>query len=66
MILQSMRKTIVPPQTGSQPPVLVTAVDVRRFVRKLIEVDFPYLAVISFQEIVAEIKIQPLGRVQIT
>ena len=66
MILQSMRKTVVPPQTGSQPPVLVTAVDVRRFVRKLIEVDFPYLAVISFQEIVAEIKIQPLGRVQIT
>ncbi|MCH9632152.1 MAG: Protein MxiA [Chlamydiae bacterium] len=66
MILQSMRKTVVPPQTGSQPPVLVTAVDVRRFVRKLIEVDFPYLAVISYQEIVAEIKIQPLGRVQIT
>ncbi len=66
MILQSMRKTVVPPQAGSQPPVLVTAVDVRRFVRKLIEVDFPYLAVISFQEIVPEIKIQPLGRVQIT
>lgn len=66
MILQSMRKTIVPPQAGMQPPVLVTAVDVRRFVRKLIEVDFPYLSVISFQEIVSEIKIQPLGRVQIT
>lgn len=66
MILQSMRKTIVPPQAGIQPPVLVTAVDVRRFVRKLIEVDFPYLSVISFQEIVPEIKIQPLGRVQIT
>lgn len=66
MILQSMRRTVVPPQAGMQPPVLVTAVDVRRFVRKLIEIDFPYLAVISFQEIVAEIKIQPLGRVQIT
>ncbi len=66
MILQAMRKTIVPPQAGIQAPVLVTAVDVRRFVRKLIEVDFPYLSVISFQEIVPEIKIQPLGRVQIT
>lgn len=66
MILQAMRKTIAPPHAGAQQPVLLTAIDVRRFVRKLIEVDFPYLAVLSVNEVVPEIKVLPLGRVQIT
>ena len=66
MILHSMRNIIQPPPPGGQPPVLLTAIDVRRFVRKLIESEFPDLPVVSFQEIVPEIRIQPLGRVQLT
>ena len=66
MILHTMRSTIQPPPPGGQPPVLLTAIDVRRFVRKLIEGEFPDLPVVSFQEIVPEIRIQPLGRVQLT
>ncbi len=66
LILYSMRQMIKPPPPGGQPPVLLTAIDVRRFVRKLIEGEFPDLAVVSFQEIVPEIRIQPLGRVQLT
>ena len=66
MILHSMRSTIVPTPPGGQPPVLLTAIDVRRFVRKLIEGEFPDLAVVSFQEIVPEIRIQPLGRIQLS
>ena len=66
MILQAMRKTVVPAAAGAQPPVLLTAIDVRRFVRKLIEIDFSYLPVLSVNEIVPEIKVLPLGRVQIT
>ncbi|HSX38602.1 MAG TPA: type III secretion system export apparatus subunit SctV [Chlamydiales bacterium] len=66
MILHSMRNTIQPTPPGGQPPVLLTTMDVRRFVRKLIEGEFPDLAVISSQEIVPEIRIQPLGRVQLT
>jgi type III secretion protein V len=66
LILHSMRTTIQPTPPGGQPPVLLTAIDVRRFVRKLIEGEFPDLAVVSFQEIVPEIRIQPLGRVQLT
>lgn len=65
LILKAMRYTITPPPPGGQPPVLLTAIDVRRFVRKLIETEFPDVAVISYQEIIAEIRIQPLGRVQI-
>lgn len=66
LILHSMRTTISPTPAGGQPPVLLTAIDVRRFVRKLIEGEFPDLAVLSYQEIVPEIRIQPLGRIQLT
>ena len=66
LILHSMRTTIVPTPVGGQPPVLLTAIDVRRFVRKLIEGEFPDMAVVSYQEIVPEIRIQPLGRVQLS
>ena len=66
LILHSMRNTIQPAPSGAQPPVLLTDIDVRRFVRKLIEGEFPELAVVSYQEIVPEIRIQPLGRVQLT
>jgi len=66
LILHSMRSTIVPTPLGGQPPVLLTAIDVRRFVRKLIEGEFPDMSVVSYQEVVPEIRIQPLGRVQLT
>ncbi len=66
MIMNAMRQVVTPTPAGGQPPVLLTAIDVRRFVRKLIEGEFPDMAVVSFQEIVPEIKIQPLGRIQLT
>jgi type III secretion protein V len=66
LILHSMRTTIQPTPPGGQPPVLLTAIDVRRFIRKLIEGEFPDLPVVSYQEIVPEIRIQPLGRIQLT
>ncbi|KPK33446.1 MAG: Low calcium response locus protein D [Chlamydiae bacterium SM23_39] len=66
MILQAMKNTITPTPMGAQPPVLLTAIDVRRFTRKLIESDFPDLPVLSYQEIVPEIKIQPLGRIKLS
>jgi type III secretion protein V len=65
LILHSLRNTLQPTPSGGQPPVLLTAIDVRRFVRKLIEGEFPELSVVSYQEIVPEIRIQPLGRVQL-
>ncbi|PJD97633.1 MAG: EscV/YscV/HrcV family type III secretion system export apparatus protein [Parachlamydia sp.] len=66
LILQGVRNTVAPPPPGGQPPVLLTAIDVRRFVRKLIEMEFTDISVVSYQEIVPEIRIQPLGRVQLT
>ncbi|MDF4912446.1 FHIPEP family type III secretion protein, partial [Vibrio parahaemolyticus] len=44
-------------------PVLVVSMDVRRYVRKLIESEYYDLPVLSFQELTQQINIQPLGRV---
>jgi type III secretion protein V len=66
LILHAMRGVIAPTPPGGQPPVLLTAIDVRRFVRKLIEGEFPDLPTVSYQEIVPEIRIQPLGRIQLS
>ena len=66
LILQSVRNTVTAPPPGGQQPVVLTAIDVRRFVRKLIELEFPDISVVSYQEIVPEIRIQPLGRIQLT
>jgi type III secretion protein V len=66
LILQSVRNTVAPPQPGSQAPVILTAIDVRRFVRKLVEMEMQDVAVVSYQEIIPEIRIQPLGRIQLS
>lgn len=66
LISQAMRSTILPTPAGGQAPILLTAIDVRRFVRKLIEPEFPEVSVVSYQEIVPEIRIQPLGRIQLS
>ena len=66
LILQAIRTTVKPTPPGGISPILLTSIDVRRFLRKLIEGEFPDYAVLSSQEIVPEIRIQPLGRIQLT
>ena len=53
---------------GSQPgsgvsPVIVTSALVRRPLRKLIEKEFPWLAVLSYQELAPQLNLQVLGRI---
>jgi len=52
---------------GLQPqhPVLLTSMDIRRYVRKLIEGELYDLAVLSYQELTRDINIQPLGRISL-
>ena len=44
-------------------PVIVTAMDIRRYVRKVLEIELYDLAVLSFQELTQEVTVQPLGRI---
>ena len=46
-------------------PVLVTAMDIRRYVRKIIEGELYELAVLSFQELTQEVTVQPLAKIEI-
>jgi type III secretion protein V len=41
--------------------VLVTAIDVRRFIRKMVEHEFGHLAVLSFQELSDEVELRVIG-----
>ena len=49
---------------GLRPfPVILTGVDVRRHIRRAIETEFPNVAVLSYQELVPEMNIQPIARI---
>jgi type III secretion protein V len=44
------------------PSVILTQPDIRRFVRKLIEVDLPETTVVSFAELLPEISLRPVAK----
>jgi len=51
---------------SAQAPVILTAMDIRRYVRKLLEYEFnPPFSVVSFQELSPELNIQPVARISI-
>ena len=49
----------------AQKPVLLTSMDIRRYMRKMIEQDVFDLPVLSYQELTQEVNIQPLARVDL-
>jgi type III secretion protein V len=52
--------------SGASGAVLLTGVEIRRYVRRLIETDHPGLAVLSFQELAPEAQIRPIARISIS
>lgn len=62
-ILDEIRREINDlPQTAQQP-VIVTDAELRRFLRKMVELEFPSLVILSYQELSPELNIQPIGRI---
>jgi len=51
--------------TPIAPPVLVTAADIRRSVRKLIEEEFFSVPVFAFSELTQHLKVQPVGMIEV-
>jgi type III secretion protein V len=45
--------------------VLLTGAEIRRYVRRLLETDYPNLAVLSFQELAPEAQIRPIARISV-
>jgi len=49
---------------SAQRPVILTAMDIRRYVRKLLEYEFnPPFSVVSYQELSPDLNIQPVARI---
>jgi type III secretion protein V len=50
----------------SAAPVIVTTADIRCHVHHLLESEHPKIAVLSYQEIEPDVKLQPLGRITVS
>jgi type III secretion protein V len=61
--LVHVKSTIGELENMTLKPVLIVSMDIRRYVKKLIESDYYDLPVLSFQELTPKINVQPLGRV---
>ena len=64
-ILENIKNAVGDLSQVSQMPVLLTSMDIRRYIRKMIEQDFFELPVVSYQELSQEITVQPLGRIEL-
>ena len=62
-LLEEIKSKVGGALQRERTPVILTSMDIRRFLRKLVELDLPDLPVLSHQELTEEINIQPLGRI---
>jgi type III secretion protein V len=63
-ILDALRVIVATVQKSKQKPVLLASMDIRRYVRRLIEGEFYELPVVAYQEITPEISVQPIERIR--
>lgn len=64
-LVDNIKKTVGDLGASAQRPVLLTSMDIRRYLRKMIEQDLYELPVLSYQELTQEINIQPLARIDL-
>ena len=62
-ILEAFRAELANLLPTSQKPVVITDMELRRYVRKMVEVEFPALSVLSYQELPPELDVRPVGRI---
>lgn len=64
-ILDALERAAGPYRTSTQKPVLMVSMDIRRYVRRLIESKFYEIPVMAYQEVTPEITVQPIARLRI-
>ena len=64
-ILTSVRNEVGNLPPPAQNPVILTTMEIRRYFRKLVELEFPHLAVLSYQELSPDMNIQPIARISL-
>lgn len=64
-VIESIRKESRRSVTHGPAPVLVTSMDIRRYVKTLLETEMEFMPVLSFQELPKETIIKTLSRIQV-
>ncbi|MES0139404.1 type III secretion system export apparatus subunit SctV [Mesorhizobium sp. M0016] len=64
-IIDKVREAVGNVGQQSHQPVLLTSIDIRRYLRKIVEVDLRALPVLSYQELTPDISVQPLARISL-
>lgn len=61
--LEAVKQEVGTLPATTQTPPLLTSIEIRRHVRRLIAPDWPHLAVLSYQELSPDMNIQPIARI---
>lgn len=64
-LVDSIKRSVGDLSAATRAPVLLTSMDIRRYLRKMIEQDLYELPVLSYQELTQEINVQPLARIDL-
>lgn len=64
-VVDRIREIVADPAPTAGFPVILTPVDLRRYVRKIVETDLFRLPVLSFNEVIPELSVQPLTRISL-
>jgi len=65
MFQESLKQTVGDLSQATQKPVVLTAMDIRRYIKKLVEIGYDDVPVLSYQELTDQITVQPLGKIAI-
>jgi len=63
VVMSSVEATIGKLPVTAQDPVILTDAEIRRFVKKLLDFQFPQISVISYDQLTSEISVHPLGSI---
>jgi len=64
-LIENIKRTVGDLSASQRKPVLLTSMDIRRYLRKMIEQELYELPVLSYQELTQEINVQPLARIDL-
>jgi type III secretion protein V len=64
-LMSSLNTVLGKQKNQQQRPVLLASIDIRRYLRRLIEAEHYELAVLSFQELTPEISVQPIDKIML-
>ncbi len=64
-ILDAIRREIKGDLDNGRTPILLTDQSVRRYIKRLVGIEFPEVVVLAYQELDPALTIQPLGRIRL-